>query len=246
MAKLVLKYEDRVLREIPMGQGGATIGRLPTNSVVIDNPAVSGQHARILLESGQHVLEDLNSRNGTFVNEKPVSKHTLREGDVVRVGKHTLVFYSVGMGEAADPAAGPALRPATTVQEFGGTVMLDTKQQKDLMTKLAQSKSEAAVVAAPARHGTLTLVSGRTDQRTYTLEAQTTLVGKSTTAQVRLKGWFKPKVAAAITRKGSGYMLTPLSGKTRVNGQPLRQGYELKAGDVLQISGATLQFNLTE
>lgn len=259
MAKLILKFEDRILREVPVGASAVTIGRLPNNAVVIDNPAVSSQHARVIVEGGQFVVEDLQSRNGTFVNNQPVNKHILQEGDVVRVGKHTLTFYGIGKGEALPDTAPAAAPPAPPVQDLGGTVFLDTKAQKELLAKAkaaaqppAAGAPEAAAAAAHplppaakavAKVGVLTVVSGRTDRQEYVLEAQTALVGKSDTAFIRLKGWFKPQVAAAITRKGASYLLTPLAGKTLVNGQPLKQGYELKPGDVLNISGATLRFS---
>jgi pSer/pThr/pTyr-binding forkhead associated (FHA) protein len=247
MAKLILKFEDRTLKEIPLGQGAVSIGRLPTNSVPIDNPAVSGQHARVFVESGQFVLEDLNSRNGTFVNNKAVNKHILQEGDQIAIGKHTLVFYGVGTGEAAGDTPAPAAESGPAVQEFGGTMMLDTKAQKELLAQ-AKAKQQAAagekpaVAAPPPKEGTLTVVSGRTDKPQYVLEAQTTIIGKGETAQVKLKGWFKPKVAAAVTRKGDKYMVTPLAGKAQINGQPLKQAYELKAGDVLHVAGVNFQF----
>jgi len=245
MAKLILKFEDRILREIPVGQSPVTIGRLLNNTVAIDNPAVSGQHARLVVEGGQYILEDLNSRNGTFVNNQPINRHMLREGDVVAIGKHTLAFHMVGKGEAAEAAPGAVSAPAAAVQDFGGTVYLDTKAQKELLTKSA-AQTKAAAPATGPKQGVLTVLSGRTDEREYTLQAQTTLVGKSSTAQIRLKGWFKPQMAAAITRKGTGYMLTPLSGKAQVNNQPLKQSYELKPGDVVHISGVTLQFTVSE
>jgi hypothetical protein len=131
------------------------------------------------------------------------------------------------------------------VQELGGTVYLDTKAQKELWAKVA-AQTPGQAPATPRKQAGLTVLSGRTDQRQYFLEAQTTLVGKSSTAQIRLKGWFKPQVAAAITRKGTAYVLTPLAGKAQVNNQPLKQSYELKPGDVVHISGVTLQFSTGE
>jgi pSer/pThr/pTyr-binding forkhead associated (FHA) protein len=268
MAKLILKFEDRILKEVPLSSSAVTIGRLPNNVVAIDNPAVSGQHARVIVEGGQFVVEDLNSRNGTFVNNQAVTKHTLQEGDVIRIGKHTLTFYGIGKGEAIPDTAPAAAAPGAPVQDLGGTVFLDTKAQKELLAKAkaaAQAQAAAgsepgaaapaaaapaavprAVAAAPTKVGVLTVVSGKTDQKQYKLETQTTLVGKSDTALIRLKGWFKPQVGAAITRKGSTYLITPLAGKSQVNGQPLRQGYELKPGDVLDISGVTFQFSQQE
>ena len=268
MPKLILKFEDRILREVPVSSTAVTIGRLPNNVVAIDNPAVSGQHARVVVEGGQFVVEDLNSRNGTFVNNQAVTKHVLQEGDVIRIGKHTLTFYGIGKGEAI-PDTAPAPAAAAPVQDLGGTVFLDTKAQKELLAKAraaAQAQAQAAAsgqpgaaaqpaapvavpraaAAIPTKVGVLTVVSGKTDKKQYNLETQTTLVGKSDTALVRLKGWFKPQVAAAITRKGSAYLITPLAGKSQVNGQPLRQGYEMKPGDVLNICGVTFQFSNQE
>jgi len=267
MSKLILKFEDRILKEVPMGSSAVTIGRLPNNTVAIDNPAVSGQHARVIVAGGQVIVEDLNSRNGTFVNNQAVTKHTLQEGDVIRIGKHTLTFYGVGKGEAIPDTASASAAPGAPMQDLGGTVFLDTKSQKELLAKAkaaAQAQAAAAaeqgsagapaapiavpraVAAAPTKVGVLTVVSGKTDQKQYALETQTTLVGKSDTSLIRLKGWFKPQVAAAITRKGSAYLVTPLAGKSQINGQPLRQGYELKPGDVLNICGVTFQFSNQE
>ena len=107
MPKLILKFENRVLQEIVLGSEDVHIGRLPDNTVAIDNPAVSGRHARVACGSGSYVLMDLKSTNGTFVNEQLITEHTLRNGDVVLVGKHQLVFVDAEDTEAATPLADP-------------------------------------------------------------------------------------------------------------------------------------------
>ena len=104
MPKLILKFDERELQECAVGTHPVSIGRLPDNKIVIDNPAVSGRHARVLREGNHYVVEDLKSTNGTFVNEKPIARHTLLEGDVVLVGKHSLVFSLAGGDQA--PIAG--------------------------------------------------------------------------------------------------------------------------------------------
>jgi pSer/pThr/pTyr-binding forkhead associated (FHA) protein len=91
MPKLTLQYEGRLLKEYSVGVG-LTIGRAPDNAVIIDNPAVSGHHARVFSESGAVILEDLNSTNGTFVNGQHMTRRVLRGGDVLQVGKHQLMF----------------------------------------------------------------------------------------------------------------------------------------------------------
>jgi hypothetical protein len=86
------------------------------------------------------------------------------------------------------------------------------------------------------------VLSGSTDRSEYGLEAQTSLIGKSDQAVVKLKGWFKPDVAAAVTRKGSGFVLTPLGEKVQVNHQPVTKPHTLQDGDIVEVSGVKLQF----
>ena len=92
MAKLLLKFEDRILKEISLSVGTVTIGREPENVLRIDNPAVSGHHANIYSEGNHYVLEDSKSFNGTYVNEQRISKIVLKDGDKAVIGKHTIEF----------------------------------------------------------------------------------------------------------------------------------------------------------
>lgn len=69
-----------------------SIGRAPTNDIPVGDNAISGEHCRIRPEGGGFVLHDLQSTNGTFVNEKRIERHRLSEGDVIRVGETQLQF----------------------------------------------------------------------------------------------------------------------------------------------------------
>ena len=66
MSRLVLKFESAALKEVPLGTRPVTIGRAPDNDIPIDNLAVSNYHARVYVEAGSLVVEDLNSLNGSF------------------------------------------------------------------------------------------------------------------------------------------------------------------------------------
>lgn len=246
MPKLILKFDDRELQECAVGLHGVTIGRLPDNLLVIDNAAVSGRHARVYREGERYVVEDLKSTNGTFIDSKPIIRHTLSDGDAMIVGKHTVVFSMAG-GEDATTTEREAFVP-----EIGGTMMLDTLQHKTMMAGLesgALAKSSAVPPAgkteratAPAELGVLKVLAGRANEPDYTLSAHTSIIGKADTALVRLSGWFKPKMAAAIARKGDGYSVTALGAKVKVNGQPLSGRRDLKDGDIVDVSGLTLEF----
>jgi pSer/pThr/pTyr-binding forkhead associated (FHA) protein len=240
MPKLTLQFEGRLLKEYPVGPG-LTIGRLPDNSVIIDNPAVSGHHARVFFESGAVVLEDLRSTNGTFVNGQPANRQVLRSGDVILVGKHQLVFDNVAEWSPAPPQALPAL---------GDTVYLDTKQHRALRASLEDARAQAMAnarqgpkPAVPRRVGVLRVVDGNADQFQYELDAHTSLIGRSESALVRLRGWFKPSMALAIARSNDGYVATLLGGKTLINNEPLTKRQALQEGDVINVSGLTLEFH---
>ena len=110
MPRLTLKFKDNVIGRFPIPRGKSlTIGRRKDNDIVIDNLAVSGHHAKVDAVGEAFVLVDLQSKNGSFVNEQIVNSHWLKEGDVISIGKHQLLFAT---GEKAGAAEGQAFRPA--------------------------------------------------------------------------------------------------------------------------------------
>jgi len=242
MSKLTLQYEGIALKEYAVG-AGITIGRLPDNAVMIDNPAVSGHHARVFHEGNRVILEDLRSTNGTFVNGRPVTRHVLQHGDEVLVGKHQIVFDQ----NAAEPQAAGA-----PMQSLGDTVYLDTKQHRALRATLESARADAAkpVAARPAmaspsgprRIGVLRVIAGSAEQDEYSLDGQTSIIGRSNTALIRLRGWFKPSVAVAIAKNGPGYVATAMGGKPLINQEPLEGRHVLQEGDLLVVSGLVLEF----
>jgi len=245
MPKLILKFDERELQECAVGTHPVTIGRLPDNMIVIDNPAVSGRHARVYREGNHYVLEDLKSTNGTFVNDKPIARHTLLEGDLVLVGKHSLLFTQKG-GEQA-----PGVEAEEFVPEIGGTMMLDTVRHKTLLAGLDSGRPSPVHSVIPktaiptaSKAGKVIVVSGSTGQSEYILAAVTTIIGKADQAQIRTKGWFKPKVSAAIARKGEGYTVSPMGAKVFVNSKQVLGRQDLKPGDLIEVSGLMLEFRL--
>ena len=73
-------------------QAAVSIGRAKANEVVVNDVSVSSEHCRIRPEDGHFVLHDLKSTNGTFVNERRVTRHVLTEGDIVKIGETSLLF----------------------------------------------------------------------------------------------------------------------------------------------------------
>lgn len=274
MAKLFLKFEDRVIQEVSLSVGPITIGRQPDNVLRIDNPAVSGHHAKVYSEGGHYVLEDAESFNGTYINNQRISKVVLKDGDKALIGKHTIEFRDPG--SQAVPATHECLQPSVDGQGQGikakppqldRTVILDTAKVKEMLARAAAAASAAGPAAAqkigmaqsqapiPAVHvahqtiGTLTIVEGRTDQKYYVLTSQLTVIGKSKMAGIRLKRWFAPRVAASIYRAEDGYFIAASGDKVkiRVNDTVVEGGKkQLEAGHVIEVAGIKAVFGFCE
>lgn len=99
MGKIFLHLNHTLLREIDLEPGVTTIGRKSANGIVLSDPTVSGSHARIHLSRGQATLEDLNSTNGTFINEVRISSSVqLEDGDNIGIGNYRLGFVAGDAG----------------------------------------------------------------------------------------------------------------------------------------------------
>jgi FHA domain len=94
MPKLVVSIDGVIIKEVPLSKDRTTIGRRPYNDVVIDNLAVSGEHAAVLKAGEGFGIEDLGSTNGTYVNGTPVKKQGLRNGDTIEIGKYKIRFLA--------------------------------------------------------------------------------------------------------------------------------------------------------
>jgi pSer/pThr/pTyr-binding forkhead associated (FHA) protein len=104
MAKLILSLDGMVIREYPLTKERTTLGRKPHNDIVIDNLAISGEHAMIMTILNDSFLEDLGSTNGTLVNGQPIKKHFLQNNDVVELGKYKLKYVTEAIAAQTSPA----------------------------------------------------------------------------------------------------------------------------------------------
>jgi DNA-binding winged helix-turn-helix (wHTH) protein len=87
-----LLWNDRVL---PLAEGENVIGRDPSCGVWLDQPGVSRRHARVVVTDDAAEIEDLGSKNGTFVSEIAIAgPHPLRDADIIQVGSVDLKYRS--------------------------------------------------------------------------------------------------------------------------------------------------------
>ncbi|MGB7348274.1 MAG: FHA domain-containing protein, partial [Candidatus Acidiferrales bacterium] len=165
---------------------------------------------------------------------------TLKPGDSVAIGKHTIVVAD--SREGSDPFwKGGIPRPAAP--RINETVMLDTKERREFLQKVAAVGESAQVAPARMKVATLVVRKGKTDKQEYTLSDKLTVVGKSSMATVKLKGWFAPKAAAQINRReDNSYYIGAADHVPTVNGQPVIHPTKLSAGDIIEVAGIQLEF----
>ena len=112
MPKMIVSLDGVVTKEVQLSKDRTSLGRRPYNDIVIDNLAVSGEHAVLQMSGSEVYVEDLNSTNGTYVNGKTIKKQMLNNGDFVEIGKYR-IEYVTEAGQA-DPGRSSSATPATT------------------------------------------------------------------------------------------------------------------------------------
>ncbi|MBU1359067.1 MAG: FHA domain-containing protein [Gammaproteobacteria bacterium] len=217
MPKMIVSIDGVVIKEVTLSKDRTTLGRRPYNDIVIDNLAISGEHAVLHLIGEDVYLEDLNSTNGTYVNGRPVKKQALEHNDVVEVGKYK-IRYLLRSNPQELAKAPRAVQPPNPP----GAVPLTS-------APTVQSPLGSAPGVALIR-----VLSGSGAGRELSLHKVVTTIGK-------------PGVAvAAVTRRLNGYVVAPIDGGTELNGEPLgKDAVVLQDGDVLELGGARMQFVLS-
>ena len=241
MAKLSLMFENKLVKEVPVGSRPVTIGRSPDNDIPIDNLAISNYHARVYFEANRLVVEDLDSLNGTFVNDLRVERATLRDGDSIWIGKHNIKVDTIG--EAAIPWDTGRKAAAPKINE---TMVLDTKARRDMLQQAAAMGERSQFSPGRMKMPTLVVLDGKVSQKEYVLTNKLTVIGKSPMATVRLRGWFKPQVAAQINQRDDGYYLGTGAKIPIVNGSPIPGPVRLNDGDMIEICGVRMNFVIRE
>ena len=219
MPKMIVSIDGVVIKEVALVKDRTTLGRRPYNDIVIDNLAISGEHAVLHMIDGAVYLEDLNSTNGTYVNARAVRRHMLEHNDVVEVGKYKIRFLAGHQPFVATrPLTVPApLQAVAPVQPVAATT--------------PSSVAASAPLGGGVAPAAIRVLSGAGAGRELTLAKVVTTIGR-------------PGVAvAAVTRRLHGYVVAPIDGGTLLNGEQLGQeAVALQDGDVLELGGTKMQF----
>ena len=236
MGKLVLTDSTGKTQEIALDKERTTIGRHPDNDICLNDKAVSGRHAVIVTILQDSFLEDLDSTNGTQVNQNKVSKHPLGNGDTISIGRNTLMYQGPVSSEEDDFEKTMILKPGQLGQAFAEEGSAPRAELNESGAS-AQSTSEGGGTKSPPTLGKLTVTSGSSAGKQLDLVKALTTLGK-------------PGVqVAAITRRTDGYYIVHVGGSTggakrpNVNGAEIPvQAVKLSDGDLIDLAGVSMKF----
>ncbi|RZI41463.1 FHA domain-containing protein [Herbaspirillum sp. HC18] len=150
MARIILSIGDDILRDMVLSKERTAIGRRPHNDVVIDNLAISGEHAVIVNHHEGSFLEDLNSTNGTQVNGQPIKKHFLQDNDVIEMAQFRIVYKVEDADKKSAADISTDLRPSdqswASIRVLTGPSAGREIQLNKAITTLGRANMEVAVV----------------------------------------------------------------------------------------------------
>ena len=212
MGKLVVSLDGVVIKEVQITKDKTTLGRRPYNDIVIDNLAVSGEHAVLQMVGADVFIEDLNSTNGTYINGKAIKKQLLAHNDTVEIGKYKIKYL---VDEGTDYERTMILKP--------GAVPAPSAPPSDF----------GALAGAAATKALIRVLNGAAAGREVNLTKVVTTVGKPgvqvASITKRPTGYVFAHVEGAQRPTVNG---NPLVGETL----PLRNG------DVIELAGTQMQF----
>jgi len=125
MAKLVILTHGMTGRTHELKVDKTTIGRVEDNLFQIAEPSVSSHHCEVLLRGNEVVIKDLNSTNGTFIDDEKISESVLKPGHTLRLGQIELRLEDGAAAPTAAPAAAPAKKAESAARGTRGVSLSD-------------------------------------------------------------------------------------------------------------------------
>lgn len=247
-AKLILSMDGVILKEYPLNKERMTIGRKAHNDIVIDNLAVSGEHAAIVTILHDSFLEDLDSTNGLEVNGTPTKKHFLQNNDLIEIGKYKLKYINDQTTQAnADDfektmvLRAPPRQAAPTMEKGDATAM-----KTQINANVVQATGAAAKASAPPQAAQPAAPAAAAPQSAAVQILTGPNTGKELELVKNLTTLGKPGVQVAVlTRRPHGYFITHVEGANHpmVNGTALGDHpHQLNDHDVIELAGVKMEF----
>jgi len=150
MASLIVSMDGAVVQEKVLVNERTTIGRRPFNDIILDNRAISGEHAVVIRSQHDHILEDLGSTNGTFVNGQPIRKHFLQDNDIIELVNCRIQYVRKPSAPKPDAVADAQPLPrAVLIIRSGASAGRELPLEKEATTLGKPGVQLAAILRRP-------------------------------------------------------------------------------------------------
>jgi len=212
MGKLVVSLDNVVIKEVQISKERTTLGRRPYNDVVIDNLAVSGEHAVLHMVGRDVYIEDLNSTNGTYLNGRAIKKQLLVHNDTVEIGKYKVKFLG-------DPE-----------EDYEKTMVLRPGAMPPMMPPRSGPMNVPPMPALPA---SIKVLNGGAAGREVVLTKVVTTIGKP---GVQVASITKRPAGYVLAHVEGGSRPTVNGSLVAGESVPLRNG------DLIELAGTQMQF----
>jgi hypothetical protein len=241
VAKLFWLQPDNTIIEFPLSAEQNVIGRGGRSDIRIKHPGISAEHALIRIIDSVATIEDMDSTNGTRVNGRSVKRHTLRHGDQIEIGRERLMYFAEldNASRFAQPEPDtPYSEPGAQVKAVVTDTIADVETRAS--TTAAPPKSDAPTFGAPRRgmefSASVVVLSGANTGKRFPLDKEEVTLGK------------EGRQVIAIERSGRDlWSLRLKDGATPpyINGDAIVESRPLAAGDVIELIGIKLRFEMT-
>ena len=227
MAKLVLSSGGSILYQCFLDKERLNVGRGAHNQVVIDDPAVSEEQAVIISVGNDHILEDLQSGNGTLVNGTRVSRHILQHNDVIQFGAFYLRYLNPRASAERD------LERTMLIAGLQGRIKAVQPPSEPPPEEARVPSARLASIRFPK--GRVRVIAGSRAGDTIELDRVVATFGRP------------GDQLAVIMRRPQGYFISHVEGRRypRVNRQFIgKEAHVLRHGDVIEVAAEELEFLL--
>ena len=213
MERVIVLKEGAVVNEVPLeAKKLLSIGRDAVSDIQLKDFSVSRQHAQLVRVFSDYYVEDLGSTNGTYLNDRPVTKHMLKHGDLLRIGNFSLRLL----------VQEPGKEPVNEKDEMEKTVLIQPQERKS--RAVAQSAPKRKVMPKTA---TVRFSSGPSKGRSEKIDRSLYTIGRP------------GGDVAVIARRPQGFFLLHIGGDRypKINSQEITstKGVQLQEGDVLEV-----------
>lgn len=218
-------YSNRELVEqFELDQQLTKIGRADDNQVVLEDDRVSKHHATIEEKDGRYTLFDNNSSNGVYVGQKKVNLHQLEYWDEIHISRYVIKFMETKRHKNAESEAAP--------------------EHNQDATRMVSAAEASKLLKAKKNIPTLLPISGKkTLSARYNLDAPQVTLGKSADCDVKVGGFFSPKISAKLETRGNATYLVPVAARALLlNDAKVTEPVKLNDGDRIQANSVEMEY----